>query len=61
MQLLDFGRQFGKLDAGAVQKPTDRPIHLADLHNIDAVWACRGDLDKLAAYIGTGPVELMPL
>ena len=61
MQLLDFGRQFGKLDAGAVQKPTDRPIHLADLHNIDAVRAGRGDLDELTAHIGAGSVELMPL
>ena len=61
MQLLDLRRQFRELDAGAVQHFIDRPIHLADFHNIDAVRAGRGDLDELTAHIGAGPVELMPL
>ena len=61
VQLLDFCRQFRKLDSGAVQEFIDRPINLADLHNIDAVRACRGDLDKLAAHICTGAVKLVPL
>ena len=61
VQLLDLSRQFRELDTGAVQHFVDRPIHLADLHNIDAVRAGRGDLDELTAHIGAGPVELMPL
>ena len=60
VQLLNLSRQFRELDTGAVQHFVDRPIHLADLHNIDAVRAGRGDLDELTAHIGTGPVELVP-
>lgn len=60
VKLLDFGGQFGELDSRPVQKLTDRPIHLADLHHIDAVRAGRGNLDKLPAYIGTGTVEFVP-
>ena len=61
VQLLDLRRKFRELDTGAVQQFIDRPINLADLHNIDAVRACRGDLDKLAAHICTGAVKLVPL
>ena len=60
VELLDFGGQFGELDSRPVQKLADRPIHLADLHHIDAVRAGRGNLDKLPAYIGTGTVEFVP-
>ena len=31
-----YTSQFGELDSRPVQKLTDRPIHLADLHHIDA-------------------------
>ena len=41
------------------KKLTDRPIHLADLHHIDAVFGCRGYLNELTADIGAGPVEFM--
>ena len=60
VQLLNLRRQFRELDTGAVQHFVDRPIHLADFHDIDAVRAGRGDLDKFSAHIGTGPVELVP-
>ena len=61
VQLLDLRCKFRELDTGAVQHFVDRPIHLADLHDIDTVRAGRGDLDELTAHIGAGPVELMPL
>ena len=60
VKLLDLRRQFRELDTGAIQHFVDRPIHLADFHDIDAVRAGRGDLDKFSAHIGTGPVELVP-
>ena len=60
VQLLDLRRQFRELDTGAVQHFIDRPIHLADLHDIDTMRACWGNLDKFSAHIGTGPVELVP-
>ena len=60
VELLDFGGQFGELDPRPVQKLADRPIHLADLHHIDAVRAGRGNLDELPAHIGTGTVKFMP-
>lgn len=34
-------------------------IHPANFHYIDTVWACRGNRNKLAAYIGAGPMELV--
>lgn len=61
MEPLDLLRQFRELDAGAIQQLVDGAVHLPDLHHVDTVGACRGDLDELAAHVGAGPVELMPL
>ena len=33
---------------------------IQDLHHVNTVGACRGDLDKLPSHVGTGPVELSP-
>ena len=61
VQPLDLLRQLREPDAGAVQQLVHRMIHPAYLHHVDAVGACRGNLDELTAHVGTGPVELMPL
>ena len=44
----------------AVQNVTGGGIHLPDLHDVDAVFGGRGDLDELPADVAAGPVELMP-
>ena len=59
MEPLDFRRQQGLLHAGAVQQLVHRLVHLADLHDVDAVFGGRGNLDELSADVGAGPVELM--
>ena len=58
---LDFCRQQRLLHAWAIQHFIHRAVHLSDRHDIDAILGGRGDLDELAAYIGTGPVELVAL
>ena len=58
---LDLRSQQRFLHTGAVQHFIHGAVHLADGHNIDTVPGSRGDLDELAADVGTGPVELMAL
>ena len=61
MEPLYLRRQQGLLHARAVQQLVYRLVHLADLHDIDAVFGGGRDLDELPADVGTGPVELMTL
>ena len=61
MEPLDLGGQLRFLNAGAIQQVIHRTVHLADLHDVDAVVGCRRDADELSAQIGTGTMELMAL
>ena len=51
VQLLNFGGKLRFLNRSAVQQFIHRPIGLAYLHDIDAVFRCRRDLNELAADV----------
>ena len=59
MQLLDLPGERRVVHGRTVQQLIDGVIRSPDLHDVDAVAAGRGNLDKLPADILAGPVELM--
>ena len=59
VQPLDFGGEHRLFDARSIQQLVSGFVHLADLHNVDAVLRCRRDLNELTADVGAGAVELM--
>ena len=60
VQLLNFGGKLRFLNRSAVQQFIHRPIGLAYLHDIDAVFRCRRDLNELAARIAAGTQKFVP-
>ena len=59
MEPLDLCRQLRFFRLRAVQQVVGGGIHLADVHDVDAVPGGRGYLDKLPADIAAGPMEFM--
>ena len=61
MEPLDFGSQSGSIQCWSIQQFIDRIINFADFHDVNAILACRRDLDKFSTHVFTGPVKFMPL
>lgn len=59
VQLLNLTGKHGLINVRRIQQIGDRSICPADLHDVDTVRGCRGDLNELTADVVAGTVEFV--